>query len=288
MCDNGRRYKIVTWNINQASNRYGRNKIPELIIKELVRQNPDVLVLTEFAFGDGANEFLDNLTKRHYTFFPREATENTKNKQNEVLVVWREELFECKRENSTSEIVTNVNNRPNFVKVCLLDKQTKKEIVVAGVRITMAKWIPKNLSKIEMQKAYHEQAIMRRKQMEYIYYSLEDFSTVIIMGDFNNYRRGTNIQDWNINELTCNRSEYCRYTPTGQSIYNENQGDTEYQFAEDHFITKGCSIKDYVYDRSFVNWDKQVYSRGSDFDNYDWEGLIGYPDHAVLYGDLYL
>lgn len=287
MSNKNNRYKILTWNINQATNKKGNNKIPELVNKEIIRQNPDILVLTEFAFCEGINGFIeDTLLKRGYSCFPKESTDNTKNKQNEILIAWRTELFECMNERSTSEAVTKTNNKPNFAKVMLVDREYNKKFVVAGIRITMAEYIPKGLSSIEERIAYQKQAIKRRKQMEYVYDILRDYETVIAMGDFNNYRRGTHIKNWNISEIICNHDEYIRYTPEGQSIKREKEPNVEKQFAEDHFLAKGCEVKDFIYDRSFIMWDNQIYNHGADFS--DWNRLIGYPDHAILYGDLYL
>lgn len=149
----------------------------------------------------------------------------------------------------------------------------------------MEKRIPLGLDKKAENKAYQEQALLRRKQMEYVYSTLDDYSTVIIAGDFNNYRRGTNLSNWNINEITCGRKEYNRYTPTGQSIYECEKNNVDLEFAEDHFVTKGCVIKDFVYDRTFIYWEKHVYCEKMDFG--DWKKLKGFPDHAIIYGDIY-
>ena len=280
------RYKILEWNINQASNRDRKNRLPEILIKELKLQNPDIIVLTEFCFCDNATEFLEKtFSQRGYEFYPTEATQSTKNGQNEVLIAWRSEHFKYNTENSQSEIVTWSNNKPNYARVLLTDKTSNKNIIVAGVRITTAKNIPKGLDKETESKEYQKQATLRKQQMEYVYSTLDNYPIVIIAGDFNNYRRGTNLKNWNINEITCSRKEYKRYTPIGQSIYECEKNNTDFEFAEDHFVAKGCAIKDFVYDRTFIYWEKQVYRDNMDFT--DWEKLIGFPDHAIIYGDIY-
>lgn len=261
------RYKILEWNINQATNRDGNNVLPEMLIKELRVQNPDIIILTEFFFCDNAAEFLEEaFLQRNYEFYPTEATGY---RQNEVLIAWRKDIFKCDTENSHSEITTRQNNKPNYVRVLLTDRVVNKNIMVVGVRITIAKWIPEKLDKKEKRKAYQEQARLRRKQMEYVYSTLDDYPNVIIAGDFNNYRRGTDLSNWNINEITCGRTEYNRYTPIGQSIYECEKKDVDSEFAEDHFITKGCVMKDFVYDRTFIYWEKHVYCEKMDFR--DWE-----------------
>lgn len=280
------RYKILEWNINQASNKNKNNRLPEMLVKELRLQNPDIIVLTEFCFCNNAADFLDKaFLQRNYEFYPTEATKNAENGQNEVLIAWRKDIFRCDTEKSQSEITTWNNNKPNYVRVLLTDKTANKNILIVGVRITGAKKIPSGLDKKAEREAFQEQASLRRKQMEYVYSTLDNYPIVIIAGDFNNYRRGTDLNNWNINKITCGRKEYNRYTPIGQSIYECEKNNVDFEFAEDHFVSKGCIIKDFVYDRTFICWEKQVYRKGMDFR--DWENLIGFPDHAVIYGDIY-
>lgn len=283
------RYKILEWNINQATNKNGMNLIPEFIVKELVKQNPDIVVLTEFCFCKNAKEFLEKVfQQRNYDYFPKTATQNTINGQNEVLIAWRKELFECIPDGLISVETKKNNNNPNCVIIQLREKETGITFVVSGIRITMAKWIDKKLNENEKKKAYQEQANLRRKQMESIYRLLEPYPRVIIAGDFNNYRRGTQLKNWNINELNCSHKEYIVYRPLGQSIYEEEKGNKDFEFAEDHFIAKNCVVKDYMYDRNFMDWDveKNVYKLGNNFPN--WNEIIGFPDHAILRGELWI
>lgn len=127
------RYKILEWNINQASNRDRNNILPEMLIKELRLQNPDIIILTEFCFCSNAVEFLEEaFLQRNYEFYPTKETKNTENGQNEILIAWRKDIFKCDTENSQSEITTWRNNKPNYVRVLLTDRVTNKNIMVAG------------------------------------------------------------------------------------------------------------------------------------------------------------
>lgn len=282
-----RRYRIIEWNINQATDKYGINIIPDFIINELVKQNPDLVVLTEFRFCKNSDDFLRQaFEERNYDYFPKEATHNTNNGQNEVLIAWRKELFECIQDGQSSVETTWENNHPNCVKVQLEEKINGSNFTVVGLRITMAKRICNDLGRSAKQKALQEQANLRRCQMEYVYKLLEGCSRVLIAGDFNNYRRGSQLKNWNINQLNCMRKEYTVYTPSGQSICEEEKSDKDYEFAEDHFIAKKCVIKDYIYDRGFMNQEKKVYRLGKNFP--DWNELNGFPDHAILCGDLWI
>lgn len=156
----------------------------------------------------------------------------------------------------------------------------------SGVRITMAENIPVKGTEDEKKKAYQKQANKRYKQMQYVYKQLEKFARVIMGGDFNNYRRRTELKDWNIGRILCDNQEYKIYTPKGQSIKEKKsiRGE-EYEFAEDHFVTKNCEIDNEVYDRCFVFRDEK-YINGEDLS--DWNYLSGYPDHAILIADLLL
>lgn len=280
------RYKVMEWNINQATNKYGMNKLPNLLMKEIIIQNPDILILTEFSFCENASEFLKNVFDgRNYDYYPKEKTENSKNEQNEILIAWRRELFDVCIDKCIYSIVTFENNKPNFLLVDLIEKKTRQELVVAGVRITMAENIPLNGTEDEKKKAYQIQAKKRYNQMQYVYKQLKNFDRVIMGGDFNNYRRGTELKDWNIGRILCDNKEYRIYTPKGQSIKEKRsiRGE-EYEFAEDHFVTKNCEIENEIYDRCFVFRDRK-YINGEDLS--DWKYLSGYPDHAILIGDLF-
>lgn len=56
----------------------------------------------------------------------------------------------------------------------------------------------------------------------------------------------------------------------------------EYEFAEDHFITKNCALNEYAYNRDFVSRDSDVYKNGKNLKNIG----EGYLDHAILIGKL--
>ena len=83
---------------------------------------------------------------------------------------------------------------------------------------------------------------------------------------------------------------FIRNTPEGSSIYAETAVSQEYEFAEDHIITKGIEIRDAEYDRDFVKRDTDIYVWGKDFTKHI-EGtrvykqiLVGFPDHAIVKG----
>ena len=76
-------YKILTWNINQATDRYGKNVIPALVGKEIELREADLVVLTEFCYCQNASEFLEKtFVENGYAYFPQDF----KNKQNKAAL----------------------------------------------------------------------------------------------------------------------------------------------------------------------------------------------------------
>lgn len=291
------KYTLCSLNLNQATDAYGRNHIPNFVGEMMVDKNPDLIVLTEFCFCKNAKEFLEKyLVSRGYDYFPKENIYNAYNGQNMVFLAWRKNCFEpvgSIKEAAWHAYTTKGNNVPNYARIYLKDKQGI-EFAFTGIRITMAMEITAGEKEEELRKQqYQEQARLRREQMEYVLQSLKGIPNVIIAGDFNNYRRGTDLV-WNVNNLNCGLA-FDVYTPEGQSIYGEHASSIEYEFAEDHFMATGCTVSSYQYDRSFTDKCPEVYIHGKSFCLYKDKKMIwsipcgsGYPDHAILVGELEL
>ena len=239
----------------------------------------DIVILTEFYFCKNAEIFIKEAFDDYgydYRF-----THNKKEKENEVLIAWKKELFEFESEEVT--LTTKYNNKPNFLMVHLKTSNGIK-IVVAGLRITM--------------KSYKE----RKEQMLFALNQLKNYENVIIGGDFNNLRRETIVEEWNLKVI----EDLCHiykinpmHTPEGQSIYQEQGVSLAYEFAEDHFITKGNSIKmkEYHYDRGFTKDNPDIYLFEGNFQVYNndinkvtWSIPFGsgIPDHAMIMGKFVL
>ena len=60
-----RQYKIIEWNINQATNKDGNNIIPAFVGEELINQNADVIILTEFCFCRNVVNFFTSVFKKN-------------------------------------------------------------------------------------------------------------------------------------------------------------------------------------------------------------------------------
>lgn len=114
-----------------------------------------------------------------------------------------------------------------------------------------------------MEKVYKK--IKNEIEKEYETKDEKENAKIIIAGDFNNNRRFTICKDWNMNRLTCESGEYTVYTPEGGSW---KVNDEKYTFPLDHFITRNCEIKNYIYDKNYIK--------------------PSYSDHAMLIGTLIL
>lgn len=292
------KYKVMNWNIAQATNKNGTNRIADLVIETIVEHNPDLLVLTEFCDCKNSELFLEQLSQKGYDRYTKKEIYPKNNRQNKVLLAWKREQFSPAGEAPVHSYTNWTNNIPNFARMTLESKLGSR-LTLAGVRITMGSKIesPKGAGGKSLEQQYQEQATLRKKQMEYVMEELSDCEKVILTGDFNNYRRGTTCIDWNIGKLNCGDETYRVFTPQGQSIHGENAGSREYEFPEDHFLAKGCSVENYVYNRDFVKRCPQIYTEGKDFCTTklvddklekDWcvPVGIGFPDHAVLLGEL--
>ncbi|AEN77683.1 hypothetical protein [Ligilactobacillus ruminis] len=282
------KYKVLEHNVNQATNKDGKNSLPAVIVTEIHEEKPDLGSLPEFAFCKNYMQFFDDAFGDEYDYYPKEPTANTDNKQNELLLFWKKEKFEAVLDSAQTTEVTWENNMPNFTSVILKEKDTEKEFLFCGLRITMARCIDNNASKAEQQKQYKQQAALRREQMEYVLSVTDKCEHVLIVGDFNNYRRGVDLEEWNVGCINCGKQDYTVYTPNGQSIYKEDAMSDDYEFPEDHIVSRGIEVSNYRYDRKFIKWDTSgIYKKaGTDFS--DWSYLHGYPDHATLIAEFEL
>ena len=285
-------YKVIEWNIDMAVNG---EFIPVFVSEAIAKEEADIVILTEFAFckdennqGMSAADFLKKtFSDKGYDYYPKFPTKNTQNRADEVLIAWKREKFSVDKScRIFSAVCSPYKNVPNFLAVPLIDADGKNKLIAAGVRITMTTARrPTEPSPTELAKYYQKQAQLRYKEMMMVYAVLEMISEkdtkVLIAGDFNNYRRGTKIQEWNMDRITCGEKKYTAYTPAGGSCDISTNGT---EFPEDHFITRSCEIKDPDYNRGFTAYDRSIYRNGN--------SLYGikppYPDHAMLTGTLIL
>lgn len=86
------KYKVMNWNIAQATNKNGTNRIADLVGETIGEQNPDLLVLTEFCDCKNSEVFLEQLSQKGYDWYTRKEVYPKNNRQNKVLLAWKREL----------------------------------------------------------------------------------------------------------------------------------------------------------------------------------------------------
>ena len=272
-------YKIVEWNINNASRA---QKIPGFVGDEILNLHADLIILTEFVYCAESDSFLKEFFTGHGYDYRVTQHDCAKKRQNDIVVAWDRKKFSCRlffeMEENTDE------SNPKFLADRLQAKADKKDFVLAGCRITIGS----------------ERS--RFAQMKSILEALSGIPSeipVVIAGDFNNFRRGYVSKTWSLKALDtiCARYQFVKYTPTGSSIYQESSFSENYEFPEYHFITKDCEISEYRYDRSFTCNNLGKYLYGPEFRVYNrilrcntWQISCGsgIPDHAMLVGTLSL
>ena len=273
---------ILEWNINQATNISNKNLIPEFVVDEIIKNNPDIFILTEFEktrnYEDIVSQFKDN----GYDF---EITNNITCKQNEVLIAWKSDKFTINR-NKIEKPLAN-DDMSEVLIVPLKWKGIK--FIVTGLRI----------------KLFNNDYLMRKKQLENVMDLIDkkfsDYKYWIIGGDFNNNKSDyINCQwgdKWSLGVIDSISKKYncTRKTPDsteGSSIYNKNN---YILFQEDHYIvSKGVEVNNVHYCRNFTKCNSDIYLHGEDFQVYNSQlGTVtwtipfgsGVPDHAMLIAD---
>ena len=264
--------KVLGWNINQRS---GLGKeIPELVLQELLVQDADVIVLTEVVKNDSLSVFLQKMREAGY-----ESAISKNENTNEVCILWKREYYQLLNVDD-SLITAKENDNPNYLMVELKDQNNKKFNVV-GYRIRVGS------------KESIDEYKCRARQMKIVTEKLELLNgPTMVLTDSNNLRRGATSKEWNLSVLDSMLSEveFNRNTPAGSSIFADTAVSPEYEFAEDHIITKGVDVTDVLYDRDFVKRDPSVYKWGRDFSeriegtNKYRQIRVGFPDHAIIKG----
>ena len=264
--------KVLGWNINQRS---GLGKeIPEFVLQELLEQDADVIVLTEVVKNDSLLVFLQKMHEAGY-----ESAISRNENTNEVCILWKVEYYQLLNVDDCL-ITAKENDNPNYLMVELKDQNDKKFNVV-GYRIRVG-------SK-ESTNEYEGRA----RQMKIVTEKLALLNgPTMVVTDSNNLRRGATRKEWNLSILDSMLAAagFKRNTPEGSSIYVETAVSPEYEFAEDHIITKGVDVTDVLYDRDFVKRDVSVYKWGKDFSeriegtNKYRQIRVGFPDHAIIKG----
>ena len=261
--------KIYEWNIGMAAtipSNQGYN-LNGWIIDEIIKDDPECIVLTEFVVSRGVEYFFEKLEKNNYHWFISSST-----KMNGILIALKETTFDFGdtfNYMSTSTINCNEvltgNNLPDFYEVQV--KWERQLLSIIGIRI-----------KIDIS---GKKLSLKTNQFKALDNYLSKIThNVICVGDFNAYWAGC----WSSNNNTTlpqtASNNYTLHTPAYNigkwySFVQPNGDKTQL----DHLIT---NIKDKNiianYDWSFINTLRYKIGISADTAN----KMKGLPDHAIL------
>jgi len=290
--------KILTWNIQLQSTKGKDIKyIPDFVADELIYQNADIIVLTEFVRVSNWDIFLhEKLAGKGYkSFYLHDYTlkeiqkhadeyaknepknknkENVKGHINEILVAIKKGSVKVKEsENNLGSLFAekgfNANNLPNFLRVDL-ELADKKTLTIVGTRIRSGN-------------PGHQ-----REQLDGLLNHLDKIrNPVIAIGDFNAGSHYTKKSKWNWNDVfesdkgyLQGEKKYQLKTPA-HGFSNVNRGNLN---SIDHIISKGLEkeeieISNLNYSWEFMSRDEE-YRYDSKYPNF--YPKVCFPDHAIL------
>lgn len=297
--------KIMEWNINGRSS-YGNYTVPvKLIADEIWEIEPDILILTEFVKSLGWGSLKDILEERYYI-----KSTSYVNGQNGILIGVRKRDRLCLVDNSKRERLGEENdncNMPDFLQVEVQIDGKPYQIIGTRVRIGCRKrGLPEQKSRME--------------QFLCLSNYIKSLDNVIVAGDFNNNRilgkEDSTYQDvedeyadkvskdYNY-QLICSKldEKYKFATPAGNlssmGIYEKEyygkcrqigevyvREDEKQRHKYDHFIVnKEINIScQYLWEflKKRKCGDIFIYNRNK----CGYEMKIGFPDHAILVGEM--
>ena len=271
--------KVIEWNINH---RYGhsKKKMPKWIKDVIDEEKATIIVLTETSFKipNWEDEYRNLFDRNKYYVF---CSNNTAVGNNEVTITIEKDCFNIEYIKSYLSVG---HLYPDHLEVHCIHKITKKKFVVVGVRIHAM-----NISNQQ-----------KREEFNTVLESVKYDENVMIVGDFNNYRRGFDDSYWCLSKIDelATKEGFSMYTSQGGSIYKDNDG--AYSFPEDHiFIKCQLNINTCKYERSlFTNRDTTVYKWKTDFQKYRGKDKNGeylydniddpFPDHAIIEAGIHL
>lgn len=275
--------KVLEWNINMRSKA---TRIHSWILSELVKKNPDIIVLVEYKNEKGndaiiRNYLQDNLEKFHVYYF--DGYEN-KGQGNGVLIALKASVFSSGTilGKQKVELDGTTKEQPNWLHLLGTLKETDEKINIIGMRVTVGG------------KSEKEDLKERKKQIENLLDSINKATDKrIIIGDYNygphrvEWEKSLAINWQDIIELFRSKGylneggqfdNYSPYSPIGYSYKASNL---------DWLVTKKIKIiKDSNYnnlDWRFTNNYNSNYVNGyKTLEGYFVRTDVSYPDHAIF------
>ncbi len=260
--------KIYEWNIGMAATIPSNQGyiLMHWVIDEIIKDNPDCIVLTEFVVSKGMDYYINELEKNKYHWFISATTKN-----NGILVALKEHSFEFKDIFDYKKSSIHIGNEvlsgrdlPDFYEIQVNWNGQPLSIIGVRIRVDIT---GKNTS-------------YKKNQFQ----ALDDYLSkqnhnVICIGDYNAFW-GNN---WSTNNTTLTKTalrNYKIYTPpykigTWHSFVQPSGELTQL----DHLITNISNRSITVeYDWSFINSLRYKIGITSETANKP----NGIPDHAIL------
>lgn len=267
--------KIYEWNIRGAANFSCTNSycIPRWTVNEVLKGNPDCIVLTEFVLSTGWDYLQNRLHAENYNWFTSLTTG-----KNGILIAIKKnrhydfsQIFSFEDGTINNSEVLNENLPPDFYEVRL--KINMEDVSIIGIRVR---------KDIKHNKGDH----YTKDQLNVLdNYLMRLEHKVICIGDFNAYWGSC----WNTEKnstLPHTSQKYKLYTPD----FNNTDG-FSYVFPNgkkvqlDHLITninwKSIKCK---YDWNFISADNGY----TQYDKDSPKKPKGLPDHAILKVEAYI
>lgn len=257
--------RIYEWNIGMAATIPSNNgyNLKSWVIDEIIKDQPDIIVLTEFVVSRGIDYFFEVLEKNNYHWFISSST-----KQNGILIAIKKstfvfgDAFNYKIGSINNSEILKCNLPPDFYEIQV--EYTGRKLSIIGLRVR------KDLSNSKS----NYSGLQFKAVDNYLSSLCHD---VICIGDFNAFWG----QKWKSAEnstLPQTAKSYSLYTPPYPKQYSYvMQGGKKVQL--DHLITniKNKNITA-EYDWNFIN--SLRYKTGIHAESE--KKISGLPDHAIL------
>lgn len=276
-----KKLKIMEWNIHQQGRQYkngksGDNEIP-LWITEKISDDVDIVVFIEFnSHASNVLEFYNSLTSKGFCY---STTNYSCAWSNDILVAIRGKEFEVK---STSYVkaYSDIPDMTFNIDWDIIPENLRVDIRVGEMDI--------HLWGIRIKALNYKK---RKIEMDMVLRWIEEIGGVnILVGDFNNLRKETTEQEWNINILDklLKEKQFERKTPDNHSwgVSRFLNGEIDGYIKDDHLIhTKEvhATVEPYVW--SFLEKCNCSLERPK-FGKEKLVIPVGEPDHGILIGEL--
>lgn len=273
---NGGNLLAMAWNLH-AQGGYGRHSTPDWVVTEIVRYGADVAILTEFSPAAQEKDRIARLLEE----YGYDCAVSGNQQGNEVMIA-------VKRDHPIVYVAWvpcyGKDRIPENLRVDIL-VNGKELVTILGVRIKEVKSdnheALRRANRVDVAQA---QARLAEAQA-LVNWTGDLEQPVLIGGDFNTFRDGTCVVDWNgevLQKLIVKAGFEMVCPEQGSSMGFEH---SDYDYRYDRFLVRKLSrITEPCYDRNFVAHAPHVYRCGRDFKDI----LPGFPDHAILKVELRL